>query len=123
MSPTLQKATLLNRYAVVVAPKAPMLDWVQSLDSNTSEITLRDMKSEPDVYLIPYKDEEAPLEEALQPFFEAIFEDQLFGWWTVQKDWPQNRDWKTFGKFFDYKIASMVTDLGGTKAIRRESLY
>ncbi len=123
MSPTLEKATLLNRYAVVITPKAPLLAWIQSRSPETADLTLREIKAEPDVYLIPYKDEEAPLEDALQPYFESIFEDQLFGWWTEQKDWPQNRaDFKVFRQFFDYKIASMVTDLS-PKPIRRESLY
>lgn len=43
----------VNRSAIVVTPKQPFLDWLQSVDSTSSELASADLGLEPTIYLIP----------------------------------------------------------------------
>ncbi len=47
----------------------------------------------------------------VEHYHELIFEEALESWWTNKKDWPKNRDFTTFLKWFDMKLHSMVLDL------------
>ncbi|MGR3178308.1 MAG: hypothetical protein ACUZ8E_09670 [Candidatus Anammoxibacter sp.] len=44
-------------------------------------------------------------------FYDLIFEEQLYSWWTNENDWPSNRDFNTFVEWFDCKFHSLVMDL------------
>ena len=43
----------VNRSAIVVTPKQPFLDWLQSVDSTSSELASADLGLDPTIYLIP----------------------------------------------------------------------
>jgi|GEM_PF-3855502 len=42
----------INRYAFIVRPKKPFLDWANYTDPN-HPMTLDEIRDEPDVYLLP----------------------------------------------------------------------
>jgi len=47
----------------------------------------------------------------IHQFFTTIFEDGLADWWTREEDWLQQRDLRTFRKWFDLRFYSVVEDL------------
>ncbi len=49
---------ILNRYALIVRPKQPFVDWV-NFTSTEHKMTLADVRVEPDVFLWPEIEEPA----------------------------------------------------------------
>ena len=101
----------LNRSAIVVRPKQPFLEWLHSVDSTSSELTLQDLGQEPDVYLVPEFESEEDFADCLREMFHVIFEIQLEGWWTDRSTWPANCTLDTFQAWFDCQVHSLVLDL------------
>jgi len=106
----------INRHAAVVIPKKPLLDWLRSIDASNADMTLADITAEPSVYLLDESDDEL---STLPRHFAAIFEEELIGWWTHQPDWPAQRDWATFQKWFKVTIHTMVFDTSA-RALKKE---
>jgi len=102
---------MVNRAAVVVTPKQPFLDWGNSLEPGGVVLTLDTVMGEPTVYLVRDVEDEAAVQRVLRRHFAEIFEHELAGWWTDPGAWPQQRDFRTFKKWFDVAIHSLVFDL------------
>ncbi len=99
---------MLNRAALIVRPAEPYLAWARSLDD--SGVT-PDPATEQTVYLIPEFDS---LEEAgslLPAIFVEVFERELFGWHTDEHQWPKDRSFGTFKKWFSIDMHTVVEDL------------
>ncbi|MFZ6659136.1 hypothetical protein ACO0LH_28235, partial [Undibacterium sp. TJN19] len=71
----------LNRAAIVLLPKQPALDWIMRVDPNPPNLTLDELRHEPDIFLV--RDERIEfLEDAQrwvyrrwQMFFETFIGD------------------------------------------------
>ena len=100
----------LNRSAIVVRPKGPFLEWLHSVDPNSSEFTLQDMCQEPTVYLIRECESEEDSLACLEEIVSAVFEDQLEGWWRDRSAWPANRTLDLFHAWFNCQFHSLVLD-------------
>ena len=101
----------INRMAVVIKPKQPFIDWINSMPGEDCNYTLENLSKENLVFLIP---EQNTPEEALKYIRKncsIIFEWELWGWITDEKYWIQNRNWKTFNEWFEIEINSEVFDL------------
>ena len=46
---TTQFMRMLNRSAIVVTPKQPFLDWLQTVDPTSPTITLQELANEPSI--------------------------------------------------------------------------
>ena len=101
----------LYRSALVVTPKQPFLEGLQSVDPTSSELTLHDLGREPRIHLIPECESDEDFEGYLRRMFSVIFEDQLEGWWTDESAWPGTRTFDTFQEWFDCRFHSIVIDL------------
>lgn len=99
---------MVNRDAIVVKPKKPLLDWSNSLTPN--ERPLLDLK-EGKVYLLSEKDTPEAVERWLRRNFDKIFRSELTDWWLDENDWPQKRTFKLFKEWFDVEIHQMVVDM------------
>lgn len=55
----------LNRSAIVVIPKQPLVDWLRAVDPTSHGLTLKELTHEPTIYLIPECDTRADVNEAL----------------------------------------------------------
>jgi hypothetical protein len=102
----------LNRSAVVVKPKRPLLDWLHAADPTSHCLSLEDLQHEPTIYLIPECDTEAEVEDALRALCEEIFIEQLAGWYTDRTTWPRDRGFEVFCRWLDFQHHSMLVDLG-----------
>ena len=72
----------INRNAIVVKPKKPLFDWINSIypDSPVSE------KDEGNIYLILEKDNNEAIERWLKRNFDKVFHYELNDWHTDEKD-------------------------------------
>ena len=101
----------VNRSAIIVVPKQPFLDWLHSVDDTSKDLTLRDMAEEPAIYLVEECESQKAFNDQLRKFATHIFEEQLDGWWTEQSDWPANRTYGAFRRWFECRYHSQVFDL------------
>ena len=101
---------MLNRCLVIVTAKKPFREWLLSLPDPCDE-TIDEINDDPSAYLLPEFDDDEERDWILKEYFPMIFEDQLFAWWIQAEDWPQNRNFKMFKKWFDVEFHSTVEDL------------
>lgn len=101
----------INRSLIILRTKKPFLDWARSLDDESKDLTLESLNEEPTAYLIPEIWEDSDQEEFLKTCYDALFEEQLEGWWTDEAAWPQPRDLKMFLNWFAVEFHSLVFDL------------
>ena len=101
----------LNRSAIVVRPKLPFLEWLQSADPTSATLALADLALEPTIYLVPECADAEQERAALQTVFRTIFENQLDGWWRDQTSWPSSRSFGMFSQWFDCQFHSTLLDL------------
>lgn len=99
----------INRYAMIVRPKKPFLDWVNYVDPS-SIVTLEKVREDPNIYLLP--EIEDPKEQQKYPEENCgdFFKHQLYEWYTDEKLFPKDLDWRYFKEWFDCEILSMVID-------------
>ena len=102
----------INRALIVIKPKQPFLDWINSqADAPEFEVTLDSLRSEDcTAILVPEIDDYDEVWKVIEDLAPEIFETELNGWWQVPELWPVNRDFKTFKEWFDVEIHSMVGD-------------
>ena len=100
---------MINRSALVVRPAQPFLDWAASLDESG---IIPNTDGEQTVYLLPEFDNEQGTERFLKKVYANIFENELMAWHTEESDWPQNRNYNLFQKWFTLEWHSVVEDLG-----------
>ena len=101
---------MVNRSAVTLCVKQPFYEWLRSLP-NPVDLTIEEVNREPQVYLLPDYAYESDKEGLLAECCDALFEEQLEAWWTVETDWPEGRDLTLFRKWFDVEFHSVVLDL------------
>ena len=100
----------IDRSLLVVKPKKPFFDWVQTVDYEEG-LTLEDVREDPSAYLIPELESPEEEREILKWCYEDIFEAELSSWYTDAAVWPQQRDLKMFLEWFDIEFHSLVFDL------------
>src|SRR4051812_40329269 len=100
---------MINRCAVVVTAKQPLVEWLHFVETGELNITLESARSDPNVYLLPETD--CPYPELLVGAWEPIFEAELEQWYTDEALWPPRRTLQMFLQWFECSFHSMITDL------------
>ncbi len=103
--------TEINRAVLVARPGEPFLEWARALDAESANLTLDDLRTDCSAYLVPEVCRDSDQEAILREYFTIIFEEQLESWHTEPTDWPQERDFDTFQKWFDVEFHTVVFDL------------
>ena len=111
----------VNRTAVVIRPKQPFVDWLNSIPGEKPDYTLQTISSENTTFLIPEYDYPEQSMTYVKNVSSYIFEFELFGWYTAEELWPKMRNWKMFQEWFDIEINSEVFDLVDEK-IEKEGM-
>ena len=103
----------VNRLAVHIRWKKPMLDWVNSLpnEGKYTEFGENDVDDEATVFLIPDFENLEEAEEYLDELKPMLFETELESWTDERKRWPAFRNKKMFDEWFDARLSSMTLDL------------
>ncbi len=103
----------VKRTAISIRPKQPYLDWANSLDEDGVKIG-PEFTPEENIYLIADSvDQPSDLEALLEPYYEAIFKEELGAWHRFEADWPRRWDRATFLTWFEVEVHSLVLDLVG----------
>jgi hypothetical protein len=110
----------LNRSAVIVAPKQPFLDWLRSVDPSNLGLTMADVRGDPSVYLFPECNFDHELMEYLKASCTEIFEQELEGWDRVEENWPEDRSFTAFHRWFEYSIHWMIFDMADEPLVVEE---
>ncbi len=100
----------VNRSAMIVTAKQPFWDWLVSIDSSDSRLTLDDVNREPVIYLIAECESDEDFAGWIDGHFDEIFQEQLTGWWTDERSWPKKRTLELFRNWFDCRLHSVVLD-------------
>lgn len=98
---------VVNRCAVGVRGREPLLRWAEQLDP----AGLEEFGAEPTLYLIPEFDTDDEQEELLREAYEVIFEQELQSWSSDPSLWPQERSYELFRDWFDVVIYPVIDDL------------
>jgi len=97
---------------MVVKPKQPFLDWLNSLDiDDEMSLTLEELQNDSTAYLVPEYQTPEDQAEIVVWSHNYVFEEELMGWYTSEEEWPPTRDLDTFLEWFEVEFHSMVIDL------------
>lgn len=102
---------IINRTAVVIRPKQPFVDWLNSVPDEDMVFTLERVSDDNITYLIPPYENPDEARTCVKKIYEQLFEFVLFGWYTDEELWPENRTWEMFQEWFKIEINSEVFDL------------
>ena len=119
-SPREKARTMINRSLLIVRAKQRFLDWLNSLP-DPAITALDEVNSDSTVYLVQDFESDDEREKVLAHCYDLILEDQLSGWWTDKRDWPEIRDLETFKEWFDVESHSVVRDLLNESLVDEES--
>lgn len=98
----------INRNAIVIRPKKPFFDWVNSIVKDDKQIN---GKYENNIYLVRERDSNEETLNWLKRNFQGIFVNELNDWIIDESKWPDKRTYKVFTEWFDVEISSMILDL------------
>lgn len=108
----------INRNAISVSARKPLIDWVNSLDAE-SPVPYRDASDydESTIYLIEILETEEDFQDWLRDNYLEIFEEELFSWIEDDSLWPAPRTFELFSEWIQVSYQSMVVDLNESEPI------
>lgn len=99
---------IINRCAVAIAPRQPLIDWSRQVSGDDALIWDR---NDHGLYLIPAYESDEEAWEVLQDFYERIFQEELESWCTDSRLWPSPRPFSLFQEWFEIRFHDLITDL------------
>lgn len=99
---------LVNRCAVTVMPRQPMLEWMHPFSKEEERARLQRDTS---IYLLSSYCDEQQAWQSLQAVSDRIFGFELELWCRDQQQWPQQRDFNVFLHWFAVQFHPLVEDL------------
>jgi hypothetical protein len=103
----------INRRLVFVVPKQAAFDWIVAVDPLPLSLTLEQVRSELDGYLVSQEQVETT-EDAQRWVYrrwEMFFEQFLNEWYSDETLWPKQRSLKMFKEWFDIRYHAMLWDM------------
>ena len=110
----------IDRFVAVIKPKQPFLDWHESQPDWDLDMTLVELREDSNAYLIPEYDSTEQAMRYIERNHKAIFEWELWSWYTDETMWPEKLTLSVFRKWFDVEIHEMVIDLSDKHIMREE---
>ena len=104
----------LNRFALIVRPGEPYIEWAAKAAEETIADVRKDLwDAEPSVYLLP-ESKAADLSHStfLKGQWRSIFKEELEGWFVDEKVWPSDRTEAMFRTWFRLELATVVYERG-----------
>ncbi|MGL1932393.1 MAG: hypothetical protein OCC45_11635 [Desulfotalea sp.] len=106
---------MINRGAVLLRFKEPMVEWVNSShpkEAGDEKISIEELNADRTIYLVDDRDAEE-IEEWLALNFNQLFETELEDWSEDEDSWPQDRSFETFNSFFTVECHGLIIDTVG----------
>jgi len=103
----------INRSVIVLLPRMAAYNWIMSIDPAPSNLTLEELRREPDAFLVREDRVELPeqAERWIYRRWEMFFEKFLEDWYTDESTWPQKRSLKMFKEWFEVQYCPLVWDM------------
>lgn len=105
---------MMDRIAITVKPKQPLIDWVNKLDPD-NPMSLDDF-FDCNTYLYSADDFDIVDKEDAELFvklcYKEVFEQELMDLWTDTDAWPDSVNFEMFREWFEYHVSSVVNDYG-----------
>jgi len=98
----------IDRNAILVRPKKPFFDWVNTLFNDGDKL---EEKEECNIYLIREMRNTDEVLAWVRTHFDELFVNELNDWYTGEDRWPQERTFELFAEWFDVEVHSMLLDL------------
>jgi len=105
----------IDRNAIIIRPKKPFYDWINSVITDHPPVN---EKEENNVYLVREMDSNEDVLRWIKRNYEMIFINELNDWYTNENKWPKNRSFKLFSEWFEVEICSMILDLEENEIIK-----
>ena len=112
---------MLNRAAIIICPRQPLLDWVAHIEPNKPPITLKEL-DDLTIYLISETDSD-DLDAWLIENYRSLFEHELESWYTERSLWPEKRDWEQFRSWIRVEHHSSIIDLDQEDPLEDDDLW
>jgi hypothetical protein len=113
----------VNRIAIIVTPKQPLIDWVNKVFPEDPILNFFDSKNDnSNVYLLSDDFDMEEIENYLIKNYKQIFHHELFEWCEDESLFPNKITFKLFNNWFDFSIQTMVFDLSAGQ-IEKEDAY
>lgn len=109
----MQPRSIENRMAFLVSPKAPFVQWLNSVDPALSGgLTLDMLRDEPNVFLVPACAGETDVggRRWLTRHWQVLLERILKEWQMDRAKWPSFASVDMFCQWFDVKSHSSILD-------------
>lgn len=100
---------VLNRCALAVAPREPMVDWTRPFWTRED---MEGLGEDHSLYLIPSYDNDMEAQDRLLDSYGQIFAAELDLWCRDRSRWPQPRSLELFEAWFKVRFFPLVEDLG-----------
>ena len=106
----------IDRMAIVVLPREPIMDWVNEVRPD-EPIWMDDLSWRGNVYLIPQFESIEEAEAHVEEIFDELFCNELSEWEEDESLWPKERTYDLFLEWFDiiYDVVVYDTLLGEIK--------
>ena len=101
---------LINRGVVVIKPKPPFQEWVNSDPTVSSPVSMENLQQDCTAILVPDFFGPQDALDYLEPLKPALFEMELEGWNLDRGTWPSKRTNEVFDAWFELEVHSMVWD-------------
>ena len=100
----------INRSVAIIKPKQPFVDWINSQSSPGDMVSLEDVREDCMAFLLPQYDYDQEAIGYIEKLCTWIFEVHLKIEFRKKTNWPNNRDYETFKKWFDVELHSITID-------------
>lgn len=103
-------APTINRFAVVLMPRQPFVEWINRTGPDDKPLTLEEITDDNAVYLITESTDSDDPDVILRDAWPGIFEHELESWYTDEAQWPRDRSYQLFREWFEVEVHTVVRD-------------
>ena len=105
---------MINRAAILLRLKPLAIEWINKADpyENGVGVSLESANEERTVYLVSdhVADDAHSVQKWIELNYEVLFENELEGWYTDERLWPEDRSLELFKAWFDVECHSVIED-------------
>lgn len=105
---------LLNRSALMLIPRQPYVDWVNSLPADISELEQplerQQLTAEGRVYLIDEYEAEQSLVPVIERYGLALLKNELGAWDEFAEHWPDPLANELISQWFELRLLPLAFD-------------
>lgn len=103
----------INRQVMVIKPKYPYIEWINSLpDMDDDPCSIDSLSDDCTAILLPHFDDDSESLKFIKKIYKKLFEFELESWSSDRNTWPQKRGFSQFCEWFQMEFHSEAFDLG-----------